>query len=189
MKNFTNPLDNVRVASPCSQDWNAMIDDDRQRFCGDCKLNVYNLSGMTRAEAESLLINSEGRLCVRFYRRADGTILTQDCPVGWQAFKKRVSRRVTAFASLIFGFISGLGLMSLFEKKEPVVMGAVAYQPVVPVEKIEPTVGEVVIPQDGFPLMEEPAIEVKGDVDLEEFVGMRVAPIEKIPVKKSKLVR
>ena len=45
MAKFDNPLDNVRVASPCSVDWNEMIGDNRKRFCGDCKLNVYNLSG------------------------------------------------------------------------------------------------------------------------------------------------
>ena len=106
---YTNPLDNIKIASPCSQDWNEMIGTERKRFCGECKLNVYNLSGMTRSEAQTLLLNSEGRLCVRFYKRADGTILTEDCPVGWQAIKRRVSRTAAAFASLVFGIASGLG--------------------------------------------------------------------------------
>ena len=70
---FSSPLNNIKIASPCSQDWDAMIGSERKRYCGDCKLNVYNLSGMSRTEAENLLSNSEGRLCVRFYRRADGT--------------------------------------------------------------------------------------------------------------------
>jgi hypothetical protein len=106
---FTNPLSNVKIASPCSQDWNEMIGNERKRFCGECKLNVYNLSGMSQTQAEELLLNSEGRLCVRFYRRADGTVLTKDCPVGWQAIKRHASRMATAFASLIFGVIAGLG--------------------------------------------------------------------------------
>ncbi len=62
MNKFTSPLDNIKVASPCSQDWNAMFGTDRKRFCGDCKLNVYNLSGMTKKEAERLLADSEGRV-------------------------------------------------------------------------------------------------------------------------------
>ena len=119
MNKFTNPLSNIKIASPCSQDWNEMVGTDRRRFCGECKLNVYNLSGMTSGEAENLLMNFEGRLCVRFYRRADGSVLTKDCPVGWQAVKRRVSRVSTAAASLIFGIISGLGLNSyLFNKEE-----------------------------------------------------------------------
>jgi hypothetical protein len=85
-------LDNIRVASPCPASWEKMSGDDRVRHCQLCQLNVYNLSEMTRAEAERLIISREGRLCVRFYRRADGTILTRDCPRGWRALTARVSR-------------------------------------------------------------------------------------------------
>ncbi len=120
---FSSPLNNVKVASPCSQDWNAMIGNERKRYCGDCKLNVYNLSGMSRTEAENLLSNSEGRLCVRFYRRADGSVLTQDCPVGWRAVKQRVSKTATAFASLIFGLIGGLGLNSYMKDSDSHTVG------------------------------------------------------------------
>ncbi len=118
MSKFSNPLDNIKIASPCSQDWNAMIGVGRKRYCGECKLNVYNLSQMTRREAESFLMNSEGRLCVRFYRRQDGTILTQDCPVGWQAVKKRISRTAAAFVSLLFGLLSGIGFLNYFNPDE-----------------------------------------------------------------------
>ncbi|MDQ3712277.1 MAG: hypothetical protein M3388_08675 [Acidobacteriota bacterium] len=114
MSKFTNPLNNIKIASPCSQDWNEMIGTERKRYCGECKLNVYNLSGMSRSEAENLLLNSEGRLCVRFFRRADGTVLTEDCPVGWQAIKQRVSKTATAAASLVFAALSGIGLSNYF---------------------------------------------------------------------------
>src|SRR5688572_32104102 len=96
MSRFESPLDNVQIASPCSADWNQMYGDERKRFCGDCKLNVYNLSDMTRQEAENLLFVSEGRLCVRFFRRADGTVLTKNCPVGWKAIRARSLRIATA---------------------------------------------------------------------------------------------
>ncbi|MET0753031.1 MAG: hypothetical protein ABWZ66_06645 [Pyrinomonadaceae bacterium] len=118
MKKFTNPLDNIHIASPCKADWNEMMGNERRRFCAKCKLNVYNLSGMTRAEAENLLINSEGRVCVRFYRRTDGSIITQDCPVGWKAFRQRVSKTAAAFVSVVFGIVSGLGLTTLFSQPE-----------------------------------------------------------------------
>ncbi|CAN5629816.1 hypothetical protein BH24ACI2_BH24ACI2_04000 [soil metagenome] len=111
---FTNPLDNIRIASPCKANWEEMFGNERKRFCGECKLNVYNLSGMSRREAENLILQFEGRLCVRFFRRADGSILTKDCPVGWQAIKHRVSKMATAFASLVFGALSGIGLANYF---------------------------------------------------------------------------
>jgi hypothetical protein len=105
-----------------------MFGNDRVRFCGECKLNVYNLSGMTRTEAESLIINTEGRLCVRFYRRRDGSILTQDCPVGWEKVKHRARLFTTAAASLLMSLLTGVFFVQLFSRtSEPpsVVMGEI----------------------------------------------------------------
>jgi len=120
MKEFTNPLDNIKVASPCPADWNEMYGDERTRFCSECKLNVYNLSDMTRREAENFLINAEGRVCVKFYRRADGTLLTKDCPVGWQAVKKRASRTAKAFVSICAGLFGGIFAFNQFQPKQDV---------------------------------------------------------------------
>jgi hypothetical protein len=82
MAKFTNPLDNIKIAAPCLADWNEMNGSERARFCSHCRLNVYKLSAMSKREAEKLIIETDGRLCVRFFRRADGTILTQNCPTG-----------------------------------------------------------------------------------------------------------
>lgn len=108
MGKFSNPLDNIRVASPCPASGNEMIGDERKRYCSECKLNVYNLSDMTRREAESFIINAEGRVCIKFYRRSDGTVLTKDCPVGWQAVKRRVSRTAKALVSICAGLFGGI---------------------------------------------------------------------------------
>src|SRR3712207_9206675 len=96
MPSYTNPLERVRVAAPCPADWGKMVGDERVRYCNQCNLHVYNLSGMTRREAEALVTSSEGRLCIRFYRRPDGTILTRNCPVGLSALKRRAARAATA---------------------------------------------------------------------------------------------
>jgi hypothetical protein len=119
MPKFDSPLNNIQIASPCSADWNEMFGDDRKRHCGDCKLNVYNLSGMTKDEAESLVMNAEGRLCVRFYRRADGSVITQDCPVGWAKVKQRTKIYATAVASLLMALFTGVLFVSLFSKHKP----------------------------------------------------------------------
>ena len=146
MNKFNNPLNNVKIASPCSQDWNAMIGTDRKRFCGDCKLNVYNLSDMTKKDAENLLANAEGRLCVRFYRRADGTVLTKDCPVGWARVKQRASKMAAAFASLFFGVVTSLGLMSLSNSSGEETVGALeSYPSATPTPKKYPIMGKVVV--------------------------------------------
>ena len=110
MAKYKHPLSSVKIASPCSADWENMFGNDRRRFCGQCELNVYNLSDMTKREAEELINQTEGRLCVRFFRREDGTILTRDCPVGLKAIRRRVSRLAKATLSAVIGFISGLGM-------------------------------------------------------------------------------
>lgn len=106
MKN--NPLNNIKISSPCSANWNEMYGDERKRFCNKCNLNVYNLSEMTQTEAENLLFEVEGRMCVKLYKRKDGTVITQNCPVGFAKVKQRVSQFATATFGLVIGVFSGL---------------------------------------------------------------------------------
>jgi len=125
---FTNPLDSVRIASPCSANWSEMYGNERKRFCSECKLNVYNLSDMTQLEAENFLISAEGRVCVKFYRRIDGTVLTQECPVGWKRVKRRMSRTVSALFSMCFGIIGGLFAFQLVETNTSNLMNEVVVE-------------------------------------------------------------
>ena len=90
-------LANVKVASPCHENWDAMSGGDRIRSCERCQKKVYNLSEMTAAEAVALVRGAEGKICIRLRRRADGTIVTTDCPVGAAATRRRSVRRVAAF--------------------------------------------------------------------------------------------
>lgn len=113
MARLKHPLDHVQVAAPCKADWEQMIGSERMRFCGACNLNVYNLSGMTRFEAESLIARNEGRLCVRFYRRFDGSIITKDCPVGLRAIQQRVSYLAKAIIAAGLAFLASIGLNGL----------------------------------------------------------------------------
>lgn len=94
-------LEQLRVASPCPASWDGMAGDDRVRFCGECRLHVYNLSGMSRVDAEGLIERTEGRLCVRMLRRADGTVITRDCPVGLARVHRAIRRGVLAAVALI----------------------------------------------------------------------------------------
>lgn len=107
-------LSRVTVASPCQARWEEMTGDNRVRHCSQCNLNVHNFSAMTREEVNALLaarMNTQtGRLCGRFYRRSDGTIITQDCPKGLRAARLRVLKaagRVAAALGLVVG--SGVG--------------------------------------------------------------------------------
>jgi hypothetical protein len=100
-------LDALRIASPCKARWEEMVGDDRVRFCGQCSKNVYNLSAMSRADAEDLVQAKESNLCARMVQRSDGTVITGDCPVG--ARKKRIRR--TAITVVSGGLIAS-GILS-----------------------------------------------------------------------------
>ena len=102
------PLNTIKVASPCHADWDEMTGDDQVRFCGGCRKNVYNLSALTQDEAQALVGRLEGRLCVRFYTRADGTLLTQDCPVGLRAVRRTLVRKFAYAAAVLLSCASGL---------------------------------------------------------------------------------
>jgi hypothetical protein len=73
-------LDEIRVATPCQARWDEMPGDDRVRYCRVCARSVYNVSAMTSDETVALIAGREGRLCARLFRRADGTLVTADCP-------------------------------------------------------------------------------------------------------------
>lgn len=94
-------IDVIDIAWPCHVAWEQMAGSSSVRHCRQCNLNVYNLSGMTRDEATKLIADHEGRLCVRFYRRADGAVLTKDCPIGLTAVRRRLARMVTAVTALV----------------------------------------------------------------------------------------
>lgn len=100
----TSHLDHLRIASSCPANWEQMSGDERVRSCDLCHLQVYNIARLTRSEVAALISSTEGRICARLYRRADGTIITKDCPVGLRA----VRRRVAAIAGAVFASIVGL---------------------------------------------------------------------------------
>jgi hypothetical protein len=107
-------LDRVSIASPCKADWDSMTGDDRSRFCAECQKHVYNIASMTSEEAETILRGVAGEVCLRLYRRADGTLLTADCPVG----VRRRRRRRTA-ASVTAGGLLAAGALLAFERSRP----------------------------------------------------------------------
>ncbi len=102
-------LDNIRVATPCSEPWSQMTGDARVRSCDACNQRVYDLSELTRDEAQALIVEKEGKLCVRYFQRHDGTILLKDCAIGVQRTRTRTRRLVAVGAvALLTGGAVGL---------------------------------------------------------------------------------
>jgi hypothetical protein len=169
-------LDRIEVASPCTQDWNRMTGDEKRRFCGECRLHVHDLSAMTRNEAEDLLRGADGRVCVRFYRRPDGRVLTKDCVTVRDRIRRRARRlRVAAAALFAFlaPFVGGCGAASsgngsgggdgvIIAPEDPPIMGDVCVPEDFPVDGGEDDdTGAIdpVDPEDVEPLMGEVWVE------------------------------
>lgn len=77
-----SPLDSLILTFPCPINWDTMEGDERERLCRQCDKKVYNISDMSKSDAEKLLLPKPdgSRNCVRFFLRADGTITTDECP-------------------------------------------------------------------------------------------------------------
>jgi hypothetical protein len=65
-------LDPIRMAFECPLRWEKLVGGDRTRHCADCDKHVFNLSAMTRIEAQQLLDDSETPICIRVEVGADG---------------------------------------------------------------------------------------------------------------------
>ncbi len=102
MPEMRDRIDRLHVAAPCPMSWEQMRGDDRTRFCESCNLHVYNISELTRKQVGALIASTEGRFCARLYRRADGTVLTKDCPVGLRALRRRASKVAGAAVTALF---------------------------------------------------------------------------------------
>ena len=76
-----------------------MTGDEKSRVCAQCDLSVLNASEMTDEEVMMAIMSLQTgkRVCMRIYRRHDGTILTKDCPVGLRKKLAANARRVAAW--------------------------------------------------------------------------------------------
>lgn len=147
---MTINVDEIRIASPCHARWNDMNGDERARFCGQCSKHVFNLSAMTRVEIETLVREKEGKFCGRFHRRADGTMLTADCPSRLRRMRERLARLGGALCALVLS-VAGCAPRETNpnrgEEKGKVLMGDVAVPPVVGAKNPSPEImGIIALP-------------------------------------------
>ena len=156
-------IDDLRVETPCTADWNEMLGDDRARFCGQCEKNVYDLSALTSVEITDLIVTTEGKFCGRIFRRHDGTVLTADCPVGVAARAKRAARWAWASGTFLVLTLAA-GALSIFSNslgqacdsyRDTRVMGMMEMQPpggiIAPPPRVHELKGDVVMGEPSVP--------------------------------------
>jgi hypothetical protein len=113
-----DPVDRIEIQTPCSVPWDSMYGDERIRHCGSCRKNVYNIALLTRAQATALIASREP-VCLRIYRRPDGTVVTNDCWSRLRAARRRgmwaflVMLVIVAWAQVAAMFVGVTGLRRL----------------------------------------------------------------------------
>ncbi|HEY4181650.1 MAG TPA: hypothetical protein VGM90_32625 [Kofleriaceae bacterium] len=154
-------LDNIKVATPCRADWNQMAGDERVRHCGDCKKNVFNLSAMTRVEAEALIKEKNGDLCARYFQRHDGTIILKDCSVG--VTQKRKRRIIAGAVAALLGGGAYLAYKATHHhpRAPEMIMGAVAPEYIETKGDIGPSIRNDDAPPPAPPQIESRTVEIK----------------------------
>lgn len=166
--------DNIKyeIASPCDQSWADMSGDDKCRFCSLCEKNVYNLSSMTDEEVTKLITGDE-TVCTRVFQRPDGTILTEDCPVGLKQVRKHLIQRQFFAATLCLFTIllTNFSNAGEFGKRK---MGKMMARPYIQ-EVTEASEIERVGPEENWDYEKKEEIEERAELMI---MGEMIAPIE-----------
>ena len=160
-----------------------MVGTERERFCSSCELNVYNISSMGSLEAERFLAERAGsKVCVQFFRRKDGTILSDNCPKGLRAMRDRSKQLLRLASSFVALLVSNFAAALANEpaKTKPINSGSSASH----VERGEPT-----LKTDGPPeqrLMGKPSMNglntgAISPVPRKELLQKKVAELEAKP--------
>jgi len=154
-------LDCIEIPIPCKASWDAMFGDDRVRHCGDCRQDVYNIAAFSRREAMQLVQERSGRVCLRIFRRPDGTVITDDCRTRLRAARKR-GLLIFAGTLVVVAWAQLIGLMSLRRvmspsttTAEPATVSAATAKPV-PIVPPMATMGAPPPPREPEPRRKKP---------------------------------
>ncbi|QQS10288.1 MAG: hypothetical protein IPK69_06615 [Phycisphaerales bacterium] len=107
-------LDQLQITAPCPAQWDDMQGTETRRLCADCNLHVHNPTRMSEVELDAFLtevsakLHAGERVCARLYRRADGTVLEQNCPRGLAALRQRTWAGVRRVAAVVALAITGV---------------------------------------------------------------------------------
>lgn len=104
-----HPLEAIEIERPCPVADTEVPAGERSRFCPHCKKYVYNLSAMSRSEAERLACQQAGEMCAQIDKTLAGEIVTLD----YQAPPDRQSSLSGLLVPLTVGgiIVMGIGLI------------------------------------------------------------------------------
>jgi hypothetical protein len=143
----------LQVVAPCTEDWNQMPGGDDIRFCGKCRQNVYNLSALTESQARALV---QGPVCVRFFHRGDGTVITRKCSPMLEAARRRLVALAAGVLPLAVGFWGTVGWLRGLIHAGPRTIACDRPAPTVLPPAPPPMMGTPALPESSPPRMGKP---------------------------------
>jgi hypothetical protein len=118
MASYT-PTINVVIPAPCSESWESMDGDSRQRHCAACDSQVHNLASMTARQIEALL-GAPGPLpCMRIARYEDGSLLVAEERRMQPSYGAMAGVAMAALVSLSCGIAAGQAQVPMMGKVAP----------------------------------------------------------------------
>jgi hypothetical protein len=178
-------LASLKIAAPCNADWDTMVGTERERFCSSCALNVYNISSMSSLEAERFLAERAGsKVCVQFFRRKDGTILSDNCPKGLRAMRDRSKQILRIASSFVALLVSNFAAALANEPAKAKPINSNASSSASHVERGEPSLKTDGPPEQrlmGKPSMDSRTSNIVSPMPRKEQLQKKVAELEAKP--------
>jgi len=126
-------LDVIQVSNPCPADWEQMTGDEEHRFCSHGSKWVHNLSAMPADEAERLVCESAGKMCVRFARDSvTGATLTLNYAAKPQSSRRRALATIASIGAAIVA-AGTMGAIQLMRKPVPASRSVIMGEMMVPI--------------------------------------------------------
>jgi hypothetical protein len=97
------PRTALRIQTPCTKTWEQLSGCGAKRFCSECSLHVHDAKQLTREQAERLVAESTGALCMRMQFDPIGAPLFLDTPtrcIESEVTRSSVTARATRWAVL-----------------------------------------------------------------------------------------
>jgi hypothetical protein len=116
-----------------------MSGDEKHRFCSHCNKWVHNLSAMPEDEAERLVCESAGKMCVRFSRDSiTGATLTLNYAPKPQSSRRRALATIASIGAAIVA-AGTMGAIQLMRKPAPAPRSIIMGEMMVPTPTPSPS--------------------------------------------------
>lgn len=166
----------LQIRQPCPKSWAELEGDEQKRFCSACSLHVHNAAQLTQREAQTLVLGSKERVCMRIEYDSAGAPLFRDTRPTLAAESRRVRPGLQRYVLWAVSATASL-LAACFGKDERA--GAASVEPPSGMGKVVSTLmGNVALPP-------QQSVEILGEMTVAPDPATPEAPTS-VPEKDAR---